>query len=121
MSNNLENNIAKLNESAKEYIKTKLDLLKVSFLDKLTKLTATLINIWLIATFAIWILTFAAAGFVVWYGQTYHNYSGGFLLAGSFLVLILLLFIIFRRRIITTPVLRHYSEIIFDDENELEL
>ncbi len=121
MSKSLEKNFAKLNDSAKDYLKTQVDLIKVSLLAKLTKLTAALINIWVIITFAILILIFAAAGFVVWYGQTYHNFSGGFLLAAGFILLIMLLFIIFRRSIITTPVLRHYSEIIFeDDDNDNE-
>ena len=121
MSNDLKKDIAKVNDAAQEYLKVKVELLKVSLLAKLTNITAALINIWLISTFIIWILTIAAAGFIVWYGQTYHNYLMGFLLSGGFLILILLLFIIFRRRIITNPVLRNYSEIIFDDDKDSEL
>lgn len=120
MSDGLEKNFARLNDSVKDYLQTKVDLMKVSLLSKLTKLTAVMVYIWVIATFAILILIFAAAGFVVWYGETYHNFSEGFLLAGSFMILILVLFIIFRRRIVATPILRHYSEIIFEEENESE-
>ena len=118
MSDGLEKNFTRLNDSVKDYLKTKVDLMKVSLLSKLTKLTAAMVYIWVIATFAILILIFAAAGFVVWFGETYHNFSEGFLLAGSFMLLIMVLFIIFRRRIVATPILRHYSEIIFEDENE---
>ena len=121
MSNDLKKDIANLNDAAQDYLKTKVELLKVSLLTKLTNISTALINIWIIATFLIWILTIAAAGFIVWYGQTHKNYLVGFLLAGGFLILILLLFIIFRRRIITNPVLRSYSEIIFDDDNKSEL
>ena len=120
MSNDLKKDFSKLNDTTQEYLKTKVKSLKVSLLAKLTKFTAAIINIWLIATFVTWILTFAAAGFIVWYGQTYQNYLTGFLLAGGFLIVVLLLFIIFRRRIITNPVLRNFSEIIFDDDKESE-
>jgi hypothetical protein len=121
MSNDLKKDMAKINDAAQEYLKVKVELLKVSLLAKLTNITASLINIWLISTFIIWILTIAAAGFIVWYGQTYNSYLTGFLLAGGFLILVLLLFIIFRKRIITNPVLRNYSEIIFDDDKDAEL
>jgi hypothetical protein len=121
MSKDLTKNITALNDTAKEYLKTKVDLVKISLLAKSTKLTAALINIWLIATFAIWILTFAAAGFVVWYGEAYQNYSEGFLIAGAFLILVFILFIIFREKIVTNPVLRNYSNIIFEDDKEAEL
>lgn len=120
MSNDLKKDFTKVNDAAQDYLKTKVDLLKVSLLAKLTNITAALINLWIIATFLIWILTIAAAGFIVWYGQTYQNYLMGFLLAGGFLILILLLFVVFRQKIITNPVLRNFSEIIFDDkESEL--
>ena len=121
MSNGLEKDFSKLNDAAKDYLKTRVDLIKVSLLAKLTKLTAALINIWIIITFVILILIFAAAGFVVWYEQTYHNFSGGLLLAGGFILVIMLLFIIFRQKIVTTPILKHYSEIIFEEDNESEL
>lgn len=120
MSNDLKKDIANLNDATKDYLKTKVELIKLSLLAKLTNITAGLINIWIIATLIIWILTLVAAGFIVWYGQTYQNYLMGFLLAGGFLIVVLLLFIIFRRRIITNPVLRNFSEIIFDDDKESE-
>ncbi len=121
MSDGLEKNFASLNDSVKAYLKTKVDLMKVSLLSKLTKLTATMVYMWVIATFVILILIFVAAGFVVWFGETYHNFSEGFLLAGGCMFVIMVLFIIFRKKIVATPVLRHYSEIIFEDENESEL
>jgi uncharacterized membrane protein len=118
MSDDLKKNIAKLSDSAKEYFQTKVDLIKLSLLQKLTKLTSLLINIWIIATLLIWILIFAAAAFSVWYGERSGNYFEGILIAGSFLLLVLVIFIVFRKSIINSAVLRQYAEILLDDENE---
>ncbi len=120
MSNDLTKNIAELNSSAKEYFKVKVDLIKISLLEKTTKLTAVLINFWIITTLLIFVLTFVVAAFAVWYGMTYNNFPGGLLIAGCFLLLVTLLFYVLRKKIITTTVLRYYSEIILNNENDEE-
>lgn len=117
MSNKLKKNISKLNDSTKEYLQTKVDLIKVSLLEKSTKLVSFLISMWILVSILIWILGFAGAAFAVWYGKTYHNYTEGLLIAGGIMLLIALLFIALRKKIVTTSVLQHFSEIIFDDEN----
>ena len=121
MSNDLVKDFANLNDAAKDYLKTKVDLLKVSLLAKMTNFTAALISFWFFATIISWILVFAVAAFVVWYGQTYDNYLVGFLLAIGFLIMILVLFIVFRKSIVTNPVLRNYSKMIFEEDKEDEL
>lgn len=120
MSNDLTKNIAKLNDSAKEYFQTKVDLIKLSLLAKLTRLTSLLINVWIIATLIIWIIIFGVAAFVVWYGENTGNYFGGLLIAVGTIIMLMILFVIFRKNLVTSFVLRQYSEIIFDDENEKE-
>ncbi len=117
MSKNLKKNISKLNDSAKEYFQTKVDLIKVSLLEKSTRLTSFLINIWILASLIIWILGFAIAAFAAWYGKTYNNYTEGLLIAGGLMLFAALLFVIFRKKIVTISVLQHFSKIIFDDEN----
>lgn len=116
MSKNLTRDISNLNSSAKKYFQTKVDLIKISLLEKSTKLTSFLVNLWILATLLIWTIAFFAAAFAVWYGKTFNNYSEGLVISGGFILLIMLLFILFRKRIITTSVLQNYSEIMFEDE-----
>ena len=118
MSRKLTKDITGLNNSAKEYFQTKVDLIKVSLLEKSTKLTSLILNIWILVTLIIWILAFAAAAFAAWYGEVYGNLAEGLLIAGGVLLLITLLFVLFRKNIFTTSILRQYSKIIFDDEND---
>ncbi len=118
MSNDLTKNISKLNDSAKNYFQVKVDLIKISLLEKSTKITAMFINILIMILSIFWMLGFAVAAFAAWYGKTYNNYPKGILIAAGIMLILVLLFIVFRKNIITTSVLRYYSRIIFDDENE---
>lgn len=117
MSNDLTKNISKLNDSAKNYFQAKVDLIKISLLEKFTKITATLINILILVLLIVWMLGFVVAAFAAWYGETYNNYPKGILIAAGIMMLLVLLFIVFRKSIITTSVLRYFSSVIFD-ENE---
>jgi len=118
MSNDLTKNISKLNDSAKNYFQAKVDLIKISLLEKSTKITAMLINILIFILLIFWMLGFAVAAFAAWYGNTYNDYPKGILIAAGIMLILVLLFIVFRKSIITTSVLRYYSRIIFEDENE---
>lgn len=117
MSRNLKKDISNLNDSAKDYFQIKVDLIKVSLLEKSTRLTSLLINIWILVSLIIWLLGFVVAAFAVWYGNTYSNYTEGLLIAGGLILFAALLFVILRKKIVTTSVLQHFSKIIFDDEN----
>ncbi len=119
MSSDLSKDISNINDSAKEYFKTKVDLVKLSFLEKSTKLTSLLINLWILISLLIWILIFVFAAFAVWYGDKYHNYTEGILISGGILLLIAIIFMVFRKYLVTDSVLRQYSKIMFDNtENE---
>jgi hypothetical protein len=102
MSNDLTKKISKLNDSTKEYLQTKIDLIKVSLLEKSTRLTSFLINIWIIVSLFILIFGFAVATFAVWYGKTYNNYIEGLLIACGLVLFVMILFVLFRKKIVTT-------------------
>lgn len=121
MSKSLKKNISKINHSAKEYFQTKVDLIKLSLLEKSTRLVAYLINVWVLISLLIWILGFAVAAFAIWYGKIYDNFTVGLLIASGVMLLIAFLFMVFRKNIVTTLVLQHFSKILLDDENNEEI
>lgn len=121
MSSDLSKNITKINKSAKKYFETKVDLIKLSFLEKSTRFTALLINLWILGSLFILIIGFLFAAFAIWYGSKYGNYAEGMLIAGGLLLLLALIFVVFRKRLVTNTVLRHYSKIIFDESNDDKL
>lgn len=118
MNKDLKSNLGELNASFKEYAQTKIDLLKLSLLEKTTKFTSYLFVFQIIVKFAILIVGFGAATFAVWYGETYDNYVIGLLIATGLLIVLALIFILFRKQIITNSILRNFSEILMENEGE---
>jgi len=118
MSNELVKNLGELNGSVKNYIQVKIDLVKLSILSKLTRLTTFLVNFLIVILFAFLVIGFGATAFAVWYGQAYSNYLGGLLIAGGSLIVLVLIFVLLRKQIITTAVIRNFAEILLEEEEE---
>jgi len=120
MSKELSKDIAGLTESAQNYIEAKIDLLKLTFLERMARFTTFLFSFIILALFFILIAGLAAAMFILWYGQEFGNYIEGTLIATGILALFALLFFLFRKKIITNTAVRNFSDILFLDEKENE-
>ncbi|MFW5822373.1 MAG: hypothetical protein ACOCU7_03205 [Tangfeifania sp.] len=119
MSKNLIENIGELSGSAKSYVQAKIDLAKLTLLGKITRFTSSLFTLIVIVLFSMLVIGFGAAAFAIWYGQTYNNYFEGVLIAGGCLIIVGLIFVLLRHKVLTNPMLRNFSEILFEeDENE---
>jgi len=116
MSKNLSENIVELNETVKEYIQTKLELVKLTILEKITKLVFYLISFQIIVLFIFLFVTFSTTAFVVWYEQNYENMITGLLIAAGFLFLLGVLFFIFFKKLIVKNLLSNLSEILFNED-----
>lgn len=116
MRNDLTKNIAELSGSVKNYVETRIDLLKLSLLKKTTRFATYLFSVLIVVLFGTLILTFIAAAFAVWYGQTYNNYVDGVLIAAGCLFIIGAAIILLRKVFITSSVIRNFSEIMFEEE-----
>lgn len=119
MSKEFTKNLGALNGSVKNYVQTKIDLVKLTFLEKSTRFISSYFSMQIVILFAMLIIGFVAAAFAVWYGETYHNYYEGLLLASGLLVLVGILFLILRKRIVTRFVLRNFSDIMYEDETTM--
>lgn len=115
MSKNLSDNLSGLSEATKEYVQARIDLVKLSVLSRATHLTTYLINSLVMILFGAIIGMFALAAFVAWYGQVYHDYLTGLLLAVIILVVCAILFYLFKNKIVTSAVLKSYSTMLFDE------
>jgi hypothetical protein len=118
MSSELIKNLGELNGSVKNYLEARIDLVKLTLLEKTARLATCLINYLVVVLFSVMVVVFAAAAFAVWYGQVYNNYVDGVLIAGGVIILICLIFILMRRQIITNSIIRNFSEVLFEDDNE---
>ncbi|SHJ29604.1 Putative Holin-X, holin superfamily III [Tangfeifania diversioriginum] len=121
MSKDLAKNIGELNGSVKSYVQAKVDLAKLTLLEKVSRSISYLFNMIVVTLLFSLVIGFGAAAFAVWYGQTYHNYFEGVLIAGGFLIIVAVGFLLFRKKIVTNSVISNFSEILFEeDEQEKE-
>ena len=120
MSKNLSDNFSDLSKTTKKYIEARIDLVKLTFLEKATNITVSLIDRLVLTMLSALIVLFALAAFVVWYGQTYHDYLAGLLITVGILVVLTVLFLLFKKRMITSSVLRDYSSMLFEEEEDKE-
>lgn len=118
MSKDIKSNFGELNDSLKEYVQIKVDLFKLSLLEKTTRFTSYLFVFQVVLKFVVLIVGFAAATFAVWYGEKHDNLVGGLLIATGVLIVLALVFIFFRKQLVTNPILRNFSEILMEDEEQ---
>lgn len=118
MSKDLSDNMLELNEAVKNYVQTRLDLVKITILEKIAKFSLYLISSLIVILFMFLILACIGTAFIIWYQQTYGNIFVGLVIALGFLILTCLLFIRFGKKIIMKNVLQNVSEILFDEDEE---
>ncbi|MFW5700618.1 MAG: phage holin family protein [Cyclobacteriaceae bacterium] len=114
-------NVTEIIAIARSYVNTRIELWKLSLLEKTALAGAFFLGSVIIVLIVAFCLLFFSLAFAFWYGQRTGDLSLGFLiLAGIYLVLGLI-FIISRKRLITGPIIRSLSAIIYeDDDNESE-
>ena len=116
--NPLSENLAEITAAVKSYINTRIDLLKLTLLQKITKagtFMLTFVSV-LVSLFAV--LIFLMFAFSFWYGQETGSLAIGFLIsAGVFLILLVLIYLL-RRVIFSNTLVRIFSHILFSDEDQ---
>lgn len=118
MSDTLTNNFSKLNDAVKDYVKARIDLVKLQVLKKASQSLSFLFSLLVFILLATLFLMFSGAAFVLWYGNTYNDYLTGVLIASGIIVLLAVLFMAFRKRILTSVFLNIFSEILYEDEKD---
>jgi len=113
--------ISALKDSLERYLELRLDLLKLSVLSKISKISVFLITALVVVLLGSAFLLFGAAAFVVWYGNTYGDYLMGLLMVTGFILFLGILFYLLRRPLISSIVIKSFAGILFenDDDNSL--
>lgn len=120
MKTSLSNNLSELGKTIQEYVQLRLDLTKLTALEKMTRISVFLISLLVMILLVSLFFIFFAAAFVVWYGDKFQDYLTGLFIVSSVVVVLGLLFYIFRRALVTTPIIKNLSEILFEDEFNTE-
>ncbi len=108
--------VGELGDSVKSYINARVDLWKLSFLERFSKSsTYFFTSVVFILTIAIFILMLAFA-FSFWYAEEHGLLSHGFLISGGGVVTIGIIIILLRKPLFTNGILKKLSKLLFEDE-----
>ena len=116
----LNASMTELTVLVKSYLKSYSKLMKLEALEKFSRVGTFVVSsviILVVAGFAVLFLTFA---FSYWYGRTYDNYVGGFLIVSGFYIFIALVVFFLRRFIIGWPLIRALARIMFSEDKKEE-
>ncbi len=112
----LQENFSELNDVIKRYLNARVNLWKVQFLEKTTKIWTHLFVFILVIVSALFIFLLMALAFSFWYGNKYGDMSTGFLIsAGIFAILSFVIFLL-RKPLFSNSIIRNISSVIFDDD-----
>jgi hypothetical protein len=116
-------NVAELITIARSYLNSRVELWKLSLLEKVSLAGAYFLSAVIVVLIGAFFLLFISLAFAFWYGQTTGNIATGFLITAGFYVVLGIIFLIGRDYLITRPLIRAISSIIFkgdDDDDETE-
>jgi hypothetical protein len=118
--NDFSESFSRITEVIKGYFNTRVDLIKLGLLQKLTRAGVFLLSFMtmIISIFAVGI--FLMFSFSFWYGDQTGNLAQGFLISSFLFLVILIILYLLRRVVFSRSLIKAFSRILFsDDENDL--
>ena len=117
-SHRLSDNVTEISENAKEYIRLKIDILKLTLTEKLSMIiSAVLISVIFFLIF-LFISMFASLAFIFWFrDHAGPLYIGALIVAGFYLLVGIVIFFI-RNRLFIDPLVSRIAKILLEEEDE---
>jgi hypothetical protein len=116
--NDISENFSEINSLIKNYFNARIDLIKLSLLQKITKSGTYLLTFVSIIVAAFAITIFLMFSFSFWYGENVGSIAAGFLIsAGIYAVLLLILYLL-RKVIFKRNLIKIFARIIFVDDEK---
>jgi Putative Actinobacterial Holin-X, holin superfamily III len=104
MHDNPLNSIEQLFSTLKNYIETKIQLIKLKVIDKASGIIASIVSKIFILLAILFALFFLNIGLALWIGSALGKMYYGFFVVAGFYVLIALLFYAFRKKLLKEPI-----------------
>lgn len=120
MSNELTRHVEELLSVLQKLIKTKVDLLKLTVIEKSSGFASFIFSTLFAVVVAALMIGFGAAAFTVWYGETYHNYVTGLLISMAILFIVAVIFFLIGRKLLGSVVIKNLIEVLFEDKDDKE-
>ena len=117
----IADNVSEVIDSAMKYIYANIDLLKLTLLERLSKVVSLIISTTLVLLVASLFVLFFSLAAAIFIGHLLLSLELGFLIVSAVYLLLILIFWRLRRTLVINPVVRSLNEILFpENENEDE-
>ncbi len=114
----LVENISELNDVIKSFIEARLDIWKLTLLQKVTRLGTYLLSTIIIAIIILLVIVLLTFAFTQWYSITYGTLSEAYLIAAGFYIVLAVVVYFLRKSLFSNMMVRNIASIIFSDEDE---
>lgn len=116
--NALSENFAEITSAVKKYINARIDLLKLTLLQKITRAGTYMLTFVTVLVSLFSILIFLMFAFSFWYGEKTGSLSTGFLISAGFFAVLMIIIFLLRKVIFSNTIVRIFSHILFSDEDQ---
>ena len=96
--------IGTLMENIGDYIETRIELMKLKAIDKVSGIISSLVSVLLISIMLIFAIAILNIGLAIWIGNLLGGVAYGFFAVGGFYLLIALLLIAFKSKWLKAPI-----------------
>ncbi len=86
-------------EQLKEYLTTRIELVKIDLIEKSSSIISKIISYILIGFFSIFILIFLSTGLAIYLGSLVNNVAAGFFIVAGIYVLLVILIVLIRKSV----------------------
>ncbi len=117
-SNNHTNPLEELFSSIKDYLGLRIDEIKLTFIENLSKIFSRILLMVMIVLAGALIVGFLAVSFSLWIGGLLGSAIYGHLITAGVLLLIIALLLLFRNRIFMNTPIRMFTKMFFNDNND---
>jgi hypothetical protein len=117
-SQRLSDNVKEISDSVKDYVRLKIDLLKLTLTEKLSLIiSALLISVILFLVF-LFISMFVSLAFIFWFRDHVGPlYAGALIVAGVYLLIGIIVFLK-RNKLFIDPLVTQITKILLEEEDE---
>lgn len=101
-------------ERVQEYVKDRILLLKLEAVEKISRLTATIVSGLLITIFSFFIILFVSimVGYLI--GEALHHAYWGFAIVAGIYVFLLILIVALRKQLVERPIINAVIDVFFE-------
>lgn len=116
----ISENFSELSENVKDYLKLRLDLLKLTITEKMASIGSFFLVSVIFFILFLFVLMFFSLAFIFWFrDQIGAAYVGALIIAGVYIIVGIVIFLL-RNKLFINPLVERLSKILMEETSENE-